>query len=277
MSSTRNTIGGMAVLSTRAKAGLLAIQSIIHQLDHLTVTYNDVSDDIRAAMQFKIDCANISKDKISVIISDNKLGDAAKFQRLFAVNEELVGDSYTSPDAKQQRLDWIKNTVSFSLDDDLEYPSDYVKTSLLWLDSAKFWIQDNEVNQVAIGYHGRSVPDSESFPLSSYYRNTITEVSAIGGAPHSAFSLTIGTGALAVQLTEDLVRNFSKSKFTLNYASDVFFAGIAKESNMCLLAVAHPTDWIKYLLENGEYTIFGAYHDKDEKVTEAVNRLLGPK
>ena len=195
-------ICGIATIKGREDALKETIHSIINQVDKIIVYQNGYSQ----IFNF------LKNNKIEVYSSLNTgidMGDAGKFYKLSE----------------------YKNDYYFSIDDDLVYPSDYVKTSLDVLKKYK--------NEIIVTYHGRTLIENAK----SYYRDAKVKYKCLDDVSKYDFVHFGGTGVMAFHTS------FVKVHF--NYfkhpnMADIWVGLFARENNIPILVIPHSANWIKY-------------------------------
>jgi hypothetical protein len=195
-------ICGIATIKGREGALKETIHSIINQVDKIIVYQNGYSE----IFNF------LKSNKIEVYSSLNTgidMGDAGKFYKLSE----------------------YKNDYYFSIDDDLVYPSDYVKKSLDVLKKYK--------NEIIVTYHGRTLIENAK----SYYRDAKVKYKCLDDVSNYDFVHFGGTGVMAFHTS------FVKVQF--NYfkhpnMADIWVGLFARENNIPILVIPHSANWIKY-------------------------------
>jgi len=195
-------ICGVATVKGREEALKETVNSIINQVDKLIIYQNGYKE----IFDF------LKNDKIEVYSSIETgidMGDAGKFYKLSE----------------------YKNNYYFSIDDDLIYPSDYVKVSLENLINYK--------NEIIVTYHGRTLLENAK----SYYKDAKIKHKCLDTVNYYDFVHFGGTGVMAFH-TSFVKINFNYFKHP-NMA-DIWVGLFARENNIPILVIPHTSNWIKY-------------------------------
>lgn len=218
----------VASMPSRVKSLEQTVNSILPQVDELWVYLND----------YKTVPAFLVNPKILVFRSQTEAGD--------------LGDT-----GKFYNCDKIQG-YHLTIDDDLIYPPDYVKTML-------HNIELNERKHI-ITIHGRVFG---TLPVQSYYKNFKTAYSCLKRQKTDAFVNVGGTGVMAYH-TDTLKVQLSDFK-AINMA-DIWVGILANRQNIKILAIAHKANWVKEGNYNREMTICNFCYNNDKYQTEVVNK-----
>jgi hypothetical protein len=195
-------ICGIATIKGREDALKETVHSIINQVDKLIVYQNGYKEIFNFLKNSKIEV-------YSSLDTGIDMGDAAKFYKLSE----------------------YKNDYYFSIDDDLIYPSDYVKKSLDVLKKYK--------NEIIVTYHGRTLIENAK----SYYKDAKVKYKCLDDVSNYDFVHFGGTGVMAFHTS------FVKVQF--NYfkhpnMADIWVGLFARENNIPILVIPHYENWIRY-------------------------------
>ncbi|WP_445496946.1 hypothetical protein [Photorhabdus sp. SF281] len=220
-------IASIASIPEREYNLQITINSIYSQLDELNVYLNGYEK----IPQF------LNRDKIKVYMSSQfgDYGDASKF---FPLKN--------------------KSGYLFTLDDDLIYPSNYIKKLVLKIEKYK--------RQQFICVHGNII-DRKS--LLSYYKYK----KGIHFSCSLDNDITVnvpGTGTLAYHSS---LYSFSMESFQLKNMSDIWVAVIAKKTNIAIISVDRPDYWIRSSISKSDpNSIYSNREYLDKKICEVIER-----
>lgn len=221
-------IASIASIPTREKYLEITINSIIDNVDILHVFLNG----------YEIVPSFLIHSKIQLYSSDN-FGDMAD-----------IGKFYPLTKAKG---------YLFTLDDDLEYPVNYVERMI---DKIKYYKYKN-----FICVHGNLLPSKKLF---SYYK----EKKGIHFAKELQRDLAVdipGTGTLAFHSSLYAV---DLDHFPSPFMTDIWLYKIAKERNIPVIAISRKHMWIKPLIrEISDDSIYARYHMNDAVPTNLINQI----
>lgn len=194
-------VGGVASFGRREKILKVMIDSILPQLDKLIVYLNN----------YKEIPEYLDSPKIAVIQSQ--------------VFEDL------SANGKVFCLDNLNSCYFFALDDDIEYPSDYVERMIKCLQKYN--------NMVCVAVHGSIFPEKVQWYFERY-----TVYPFQDELNSDRFVNLIGSGTFAFH-TDTLTARFSD--FYGPIMVDLRFSILAKEQKIPLVCVARREYWLKAL------------------------------
>ena len=195
-------ICGLATVKGREEALKDTVLSIIDQVDKLIVYQNGYKE--------IFDFLNNGKIEVySSLDTGIDMGDAGKY---YKVSE-------------------YRNHYYFSIDDDLIYPSDYVKNMV---DKLKIYN-----NSVIVSHHGRTLNGDAK----SYYKDAKIKHKCLDEVVIDDFVQFGGTGVMA----------FHTSLVKLNFEylrapnmADIWVGLYARENNIPILVLSHSAGWIKH-------------------------------
>lgn len=227
---------GVASISSRLQSLAETLKSIVDQVDVVVVYQND----------YKLTDGIFSSDKIIVIsaldTADN-MGDAGKF--------------YTIDN-------WDENSIYFSIDDDLSYPSNYVIKTI-----AKLHKYRGDV----VTYHGRTMERS----CSDYYKDIADNYRCLDEVVGDHDVQFGGTGVMA----------FYKKSVSFSYhdlkhpnMADIWVARICAIQGVRIKVLEHDKSWIKHNKIDLTQTIFKRHrneHSIQNSVMMDTLRILKAK
>lgn len=215
-------IVGIASLYERVECLEETVFSLYDQVDKIIIGLNKY-DEVPSFLKMS---------KIEPYLLDNTLGDAAKFYKI----DEYTDDYY------------------FACDDDMIYPSDYVKTMTNKCD---------KYNGV-VGIHGVTIIK----PVTSYYKsrkvihafhelNNDTEVDLVATS-----SCAFKTSVLKVKLSD----------FPIPNMADIWLADLCKKQGIKSYAIQRKKEWVKYCDGmKDKWTIYDDFKSKkDDEQTKIV-------
>lgn len=194
---TRPVIAGIASIPERSDSLRKAVASILPQVNHLYVYLNSYD----AVPSY------LSSPKVTVYRSQDH-GDRADNGKFFGLQNHTKG-------------------VYFSLDDDLVYPADYVRTLIHALRQINF--------AGFVGVHGVYYPTA---PRSFLDRRLLHYARASRGLRPVSL---LGTGTAAFPIERI---NISLDVFKTPRMADVWLAKYAKEQGLPMVAVDRPRRWL---------------------------------
>lgn len=223
-------ICGVATIEDRQSSLETTVKSILPQVDKLYVYQNG----------FKKLPSFLTDDKITVLSSLDTgidMGDAGKF---FTVAQH-------------------RKCYYFSIDDDLTYPSDYVKNTVDYLK------QNN--NEIVVSYHGRTFTNTAT----NYYNQPVKSYRCLDDVYIFDEIQYPGTGVTAFY-TEYFKLTFEI--FTSANMADIFVGNeILKNKKKCYV-LPHSAGWIKHNTNlNINNCIYNRYLHSN-KVNELFNQRL---
>lgn len=221
----------LASIPSRILALKDTINSLINQVDCIFVylnCYNTTPD-------------YLENDKIKVIRSQDAFGDLGDAGKFYPAN--------------------LINGYHFTADDDIIYPSDYVKTMIEAIERFN--------RNAIITIHGRKF---NSRNVKSYYHSAEVKVSCFKGCLQEIILDIPGTGVMAYHT--DTIR-FSIHNFELSNMADIWAGKRAKELNVPIVSIKHMPKWIKESTKtNKNESIFTRLNNNDKLQTEILNSFL---
>jgi hypothetical protein len=225
-------ICGLATIESRKNNLEITVRSLINQVDKLYVYQNGYKETFDFLKHHKIEI-------ISSLDTGIDMGDAGKF--------------YT--------IDKHKNCYYLSCDDDIIYPSDYVKNILSNLKKYN--------NKVIVTHHGRKIKNNAS----SYYTNVEKGFRCLDEITDEQPIDFGGTGVMGmyVNLVKDLNFNYFKSP----NMGDIWVGKYAKENKIPILILPHKKNWITTSMSmddtNTIYRRYKSNHDTQNNVMIEAN------
>lgn len=201
----RPVVAGIASVPSRARSLKTALRSIWSQVDYVEVVLNGY-------------------DAVPPWLR----GD-----RVCVARSQEIGDH--ADNAKFYGMQKYDDCIYFSIDDDIEYPSDYVARMLACMD--RFG------GQVAVGVHGAFVPAER---VSFLHRQVFCFWDEL------KFDLPVsyvGTGTIAI--SRALMPTSPIQMFTETGMSDLFVASHLKEKGIPAICVRRPVSWLRKLSTRG--------------------------
>lgn len=222
--------GSLATIPERKQSLVMTVESILPQIDQLQIYFNNWEE---------IPQRYYGHEKIRVVDSQEthfgNQGDAGKFYNCH-----------------------VLQGYHFTLDDDLIYPQDYVKTYIEKLQEYN--------HRVIVTAHGRLM---QQVPLPSYYRGHIQTFHCRHSLRHDEWVHVGGTGVMAYHTaTIDL----HHTQFKRPNMADIWLALQAQKQQIPILCLAHPGKWLRLTGKyNKNRTIFRRFRNKDTQQTQAMN------
>lgn len=195
-------VGGVASFPKRIKVLEQMVNSILPQVDELIVYLNNY-------------------EEIPAFLIDS---------RITVFRSQDLGD--ISANGKVYHIDKLKSCYFFSLDDDIEYPDDYVDKMIACLKKYD--------NMVGVAVHGSIFPGRVQWYFERY-----SLYSFVRGLKTDKFVTLIGSGTLAFH-TDTLKAKFSD--FCGDVMVDLRFSILAREQRVPLVCIARPKRWLKALV-----------------------------
>jgi hypothetical protein len=232
------TVAGMAILPDRADRARIAVNSLIHQVDHMEIAWQ--SKDVPLPKWLDRLAADIHW--LIVRCTDNSRRGAEKF---------LSHEKYLS------------DTIWLGTDDDIEYPPGYAELTKNWLAATNYQL---------VSWHGRTAVKR---PMESHYRDS-QSYPCLGTvqALHSVDFVGSGVSAFLLGKLRLVARDFpiyDAEDITLSTAA--FKRGM---SSFVLPHPAGWIKYDHAAIPV-EKTIWGYKHNDDGEVTEYANKLLAMK
>lgn len=138
----------------------------------------------------------------------------------------------------------------FSCDDDIIYPTNYVKT-------LKVKIKDNIVT-----IHGKNFKT----PIKSYYHDAMDKIRCDNELTQDTRVQIPGTGVMAYHT--DTIK-FTQEDFKRPNMADIWVGIKANQLNIPIICIAHPSNWVR--LQETKGSIWLDHHEKDEIQTQLIN------
>ncbi|MDX1629394.1 MAG: hypothetical protein R3345_11880, partial [Fulvivirga sp.] len=146
-----------------------------------------------------------------------------------------------------------------TLDDDILYPEDYVKTLLKKLKTYHY--------MVGLGSHGVKIKES----FNRYYDISSREVMSFYlRNPRDHYAHIIGTGTLAYHTK---YVNFTLDEVDHTRMIDIYFGLHCQKNNIPLICIAHERGWMQELETPKESRIFDRFSTSDDKQTALVKSI----
>ena len=218
----------MATIPSRFKLALKAIDSVYDQADKIRIYLNN----------FEQVPEELNRDKIVTHIGED-LNAAGKL--FWALNP---------------------NEYYFCIDDDIRYPSTYVKDMLKNLNFYN--------DKIFATLHGKILKPT---PVTSYFKGWETTLHCLGGFDNSTFINIVGTGVCAFNTNNIKI---DVSSFTHNFTVDIETSLQLQSQKIPSLAIAHSSSYLKYEEPNnipGVKTLYTQHSSNDKIHTEKVNSI----
>lgn len=232
----------MATIKDRAFLAKRAIESIIGQVDELYLSLNYTHERIYDGKPWT-DILFDGKipDKILVSETVNAKGDAERY-----IQEHLYHFLHSH-----------KPCYFFSVDDDMIYPANYVETL----------IQGIERHNCPCSFHGRKIHN----PLKNYHHDfkNQTYYGYFNPLGEDRVIDVPGTGVMGWR--SDMIDLFYE-KFSRKNMADIEVARLAKEQDVKLMVLSHPSGWITPITHSG--TTIWDKNSKESKETEIINEVM---
>lgn len=210
---------GVATIPGREESLRETVVSILPQVDKLIVYQNGYKNVFHYLKNEKIEV-------ISSLDTGIDMGDAGKFFGLKNADDSLY----------------------FSIDDDLIYPPDYVKSMTDELSRLHY--------EVILTCHGRIMKPNAT----SYYKDIASNYKCLGEVSKGVYVHFGGTGVMAfrtgvVKITHDYFRSPNMA--------DVWMGLFSKKEKIPIKVLPHKSDWIQYSTKfNHEKTLFRSEQNK---------------
>ncbi len=218
-------IGGVATIPGRHQQLRVMVESIIDQLDHLHVYLNG----------FDSVPDYLSDPRITCYRSADHLGDVGDAGKFFAFVQQ-VG-------------------YYFSLDDDIQYPQDYVQRMRSGV--------DDYGKTCCVGLHGIVLPAR----IESFYTDRWVHHGKDGLAVDQPVHL-LGTGLMAVY-TGTL--HLTMDDLPEPNMADIWLGLAAQRQQVGMVALSREPEWVEMLETNDN--IYSRHSGDDERQTELVNGI----
>ena len=223
---------GVATMPSRVDSLKEMVDSIIPQVGKLVVYLNDFNE---------TPWFLIGHPKIQVIHSADAIGDIGDVGKFYGLKNH--------------------NGYYFTLDDDLIYPGNYVKT----------YIDNINKYKCIVTAHGRIYVN---FPITSYYISHSHLFHCLKSQVKNSYVQVGGTGVMAFHTDKF---NPDISDFETSNMSDVWLAIFAAKAKVPIISVNHNARWIRESRKyNREFTIWASCHTKDSMQTAIINSFPLP-
>ena len=217
----------MASFPPRRERMLKVVERILPQVDQLNIYLNDYD---------KVP-PELINEKITVVLGKEAVGDLRDNGKFYFLNEVETG-------------------FHFTIDDDIEYPRNYIQQMILKIEQYG--------RHALVGVHGVifDQPIERFFLRRTVYgfqRNQIRD----------AFVNLIGTGTLGYHTSAITLR---LSDFTETGMADVFIAVRAKQQGVPIICIQRPKGWLEEMdsESEGEDTLWDEFRVADERQTKLV-------
>ena len=222
----------MASFPPRRERMLRVVEIILPQVDQLNIYLNDYD---RVPSE-------LNNEKITVVLGKETAGDLRDNGKFYFLNE-------------------VKTGFHFTIDDDIEYPQNYIQQMILKIEQYG--------RHALVGVHGVifDQPIERFFLRRTVYgfqRNQIRD----------AFVNLIGTGTLGYHTSAITLR---LSDFTETGMADVFIAVRAKQQGVPIICIQRPKGWLEEMdsESDDDGTLWDEFRVADERQTELVQNEGG--
>ncbi len=221
----KKVIAGIASMPEREKTLQLAIESIYWQVDEVYVYLNNF-DSVPRFLQ---------RPGVRIFRSQD-YGDLKDVGKFFALN-------------------YVNNGVIFTLDDDIQYPSDYVSKMMDALEAFDY--------NAVVGVHGIILPEH---PKSFFDRKVFTFYSDLECMAPVSF---LGTGTCAFDIEKI---GISVSNFTSYGMADLFLGAHAKSLGIPSIAIGRKSGWLKDIGEKDSSS--GTLYEQTRRASAPHNKII---
>jgi len=220
----------MASFPPRRERMLRVVERILPQVDRLNIYLNDYEEVP----------SELIDDKITVVLGKHAAGDLRDNGKFYFLEDVEPG-------------------FHFTIDDDIEYPADYIQKMIMKIEQYG--------RHALVGVHGVifDQPIERFFLRRTVYgfqRNQVRD----------AFVNLIGTGTLGYHTS---AIKLQLDDFTETGMADVFIAVRAKQQGAPIICIQRPKGWLEEMdSESGsdDDTLWEEFRIADEKQTELVNQ-----
>ena len=221
-------IAGMATMPSRLASFEVAINSVLPQVDHLFLFLD------------RFETPYVSGDPRVTVLTSDTFGD-------LRANGKLMGLNMAGPDA-----------YYFCLDDDIDYPPDYVSRMLQFL--------SNNDNRIVAGVHGSTlIPDFKNYLTD---RAILHRSQALDQASRMHIAGTC-TAAFHTELLQFDVRRWNTTNMV-----DLNFALECKRRNIPIVSIPRSKGWVKCIEEHQPDSIFTSLKKDDTEQTRLARILM---
>ena len=140
-------------------------------------------------------------------------------------------------------------------DDDLTYPTDYVK---YMLDMVDYY-------NTVVSCHGRIIKS----PCDSYYKDGYDCKSCLRGFKGNSKINVPGSGVMAYHT--DVIK-FTADKDYM-YMADIYVGTMLQKANLGTMAIGHPSGWLTHNPIDYTKTIWAKFVNNDKRQTDAINKI----
>lgn len=227
----------LATYPPRYNLALRAIQHIRPQCDFLQVYVNDVHRGARTTPEW---INRVGKD-VRVVLGSRARGTISD-----------VGKFY---DARY----WTRNSYHLTIDDDIEYPSDYVDGIVRAIDA-----YDREY---VVGYHGCKIDRGATSFFSGGQKEKIhfAQPLAEDRPVHLLGTGCMGFHGRAINLSVD-------RDFPCQHMADIWFAIAAQRQSVGMMQLRHPKNYIRQRATPDE-GLYRRFKDNDAYQTIMIKRV----
>lgn len=213
-------LANMATYPKRRDIMMPAVNSILPQVDRLNIYLNEYEE---------VPC-ELKHYKINAVLGKN-IQDNGKFY-------------FTD-----------QSGYYFTIDDDLIYPQDYVKT-----------LTEKLSDGIVVTCHGKVIPNNTRSFLTGY----MTKLECLKGFWGDHWVNVAGTGCLAFHT--DTIRP-KLTDFGAPGMADLWFSILCQQNKIPIKAIGHNEGWIAYNNRmNGKETLWDTYKGNDSYQTEVFNQ-----
>jgi hypothetical protein len=210
----------MATTAERTDEAFAVARAIVPQVDRLVIAVNNCTRQPEPSL-----------DGLTWLVGFGDLGDNAKF------------------------LPSVVKGWHFTIDDDLNYPPDYVARTL----------RQAEFTEGVVSWHGAIVRP----PIESYYRDKLG-FHCLGAVDKDQLVHIPGTGVMAYRVEQCL--GFSPDQMPVPYMADIWVGIRCQKMGIPVTVLAHESGWITHRDRDQADTIWGRFHGNDQIQTWLVNQ-----
>jgi hypothetical protein len=225
----------MATMPERVHHAVETVEHLIDQdVDHVYVWADDESLK-RHFVRYP--------EGVTFLTGEKAIGDAGKFAAWDRSYRQGAGPAYL-----------------LTVDDDLYYPPDYVRTMVEAVDRYE--------RRAVVSQHGRIYKAGR---IPSYYRGgAVQAFRCLGSVDQDTPVNNVGTGVLALH-SDALPMLALYEDFPAANMADVWFSILAKKRKLPLVVLAHKEGWIRHRPIDLNRTIWSQHRTRDHVQTNAVN------
>ncbi len=219
----------MATYPARISSLKITVESILAQVDQLNIYlngYDEVPD-------------FLEHSKINCVLGKEALGDMRAKGKFYFLDKAIT-DYY------------------FTIDDDIEYPCDYVQKMICVL--------KKHHDSVVVGVHGGFFHRNfQSFVQSR------TVIHFEQDLQNELFTAMLGTGTVAIPM--ELFARLSLDDFHELFMVDIFFAIFCKKNKIACVCINRPKLWLKSILEYNEDNS-SIWHDAKKNDSKQTKKIV---